>query len=329
MRMGKKISVYLSCYNEERFIGECLSSILAQTFQPDEIIVVNDASTDSSMEIVEEYAKKDSRINVISNPENIGLTRSLNVAIQHASGDYLAEIDADDVLLPRFLELLVGFLEDHKDYYLAGCGELQMYEDGSIFNISKVICDEIALKKELEKRYAFSSGIVYRNDGSSFYREKFYFAEDRDFALMALTLGKRLINIPQYLYKWRLKPGGESVSSSGKIKLFSMKAQEFYFQRLRYGYDKYDEFDPNEILSINVDETDNKTIILEEIKWSFKTNKLNRARKFAIRYFSLHGYHYVPLKYFFLCSLGKGVIMRLKHLKRKLNTRRLSYVISS
>ncbi|HEC93681.1 MAG TPA: glycosyltransferase [Candidatus Atribacteria bacterium] len=98
-----KISVIMSVYNGEKYLKEAIGSILNQTFKDFEFIIINDGSTDDSSCILEEYAKKDSRIKVI-HQENIGLTKSLNKAIRLAKGEFIARQDVDDISLPERLE---------------------------------------------------------------------------------------------------------------------------------------------------------------------------------------------------------------------------------
>ena len=90
------ISVIIPVYNVEKYLRQCLNSVINQTYQNLEIICVNDASTDSSGEILKEYAQKDSRIKIIENEENLGLGLTRNVGIKAATGDYVHCLDADD-----------------------------------------------------------------------------------------------------------------------------------------------------------------------------------------------------------------------------------------
>ena len=99
-----KVSVIIPVYNVEKYLRECLDSVVNQTLKDIEIICINDGSPDNSLAILEEYAKKDSRIIVISQ-ENSGVSTARNVGIDLAKGDYLYFIDADDYAEPDLLEL--------------------------------------------------------------------------------------------------------------------------------------------------------------------------------------------------------------------------------
>ena len=91
-----KISVIMSVYNGEKHIEDAIESILNQTFRNFEFIIVDDASFDNSLKIIQKYATLDNRIKVIRNLKNIGLTKSLNKTIKISNGDFIARQDVDD-----------------------------------------------------------------------------------------------------------------------------------------------------------------------------------------------------------------------------------------
>ena len=106
-----KVSVVMSVCNSEPFIRDAIKSILGQTFQDFEFIIINDGSTDGSLQIIQSYG--DSRIRITSQ-ENLGLTKSLNKGIGIARGEYIARQDADDISEPSRLEKQVAVLEQNR-----------------------------------------------------------------------------------------------------------------------------------------------------------------------------------------------------------------------
>ena len=102
--MNKKISVLMSIYNSEETIEESINSVLNQTFSDFEFLIIDDCSTDSSLEIIKRFEKTDQRITVFCNEENLGLTRSLNKLIQNSNFDFIARQDSDDRSFPNRLE---------------------------------------------------------------------------------------------------------------------------------------------------------------------------------------------------------------------------------
>ena len=102
------ISVIIPIYNVEKYIKQCLDSVINQTYKNLEIICVDDCGMDNSMQIVEGYAKNDNRIKIIKLPENSGQGKARNVGIDHATGDYILFIDNDDFIDNDYIEKLVN-----------------------------------------------------------------------------------------------------------------------------------------------------------------------------------------------------------------------------
>lgn len=113
--MNPKVSVIMPVYNGEKFLREAIQSVLNQTFSDFELIIVNDGSIDNSLDIIKEYAEKDSRIKII-NQKNTGIVGALNNALKLSKGDYVARMDADDISLPKRLEKQIEFLEKEKAF---------------------------------------------------------------------------------------------------------------------------------------------------------------------------------------------------------------------
>ena len=125
------ISIIIPVYKVEKYISRCLDSILNQTFQDFEIILINDASPDNSIRIAESYADKDSRIRIIHNEENSGAGWSRMVGYTHAKGEYITFCDPDDYLPENALEILYEAIT--RDSTADMCiGDYQrVYPDGS------------------------------------------------------------------------------------------------------------------------------------------------------------------------------------------------------
>lgn len=134
-----KISVIMSVYNGERYLREAIESILNQTYTDFEFIIVNDASTDGSLKIMQSYG--DSRIKIINNEQNIGLTRSLNKAIRQAQGEFIVRQDADDISLPNRLEEQTGYFEQHPEVALLGTSIDIIDENGEILGRRTILAD--------------------------------------------------------------------------------------------------------------------------------------------------------------------------------------------
>ena len=108
----KKISVLVPIYNVEKYLPECLDSLISQTLKDIEIICINDGSTDSSLQIIKRYAKKDSRIIVI-NKKNSGYGDSMNQGLAKATGEYIAIVESDDYIDEDAWENLYKLAKKH------------------------------------------------------------------------------------------------------------------------------------------------------------------------------------------------------------------------
>jgi glycosyltransferase involved in cell wall biosynthesis len=116
------ITVLMSVHNGEAFLRETLDSVAGQTFTDYEFVIVDDFSTDASGAILARAASGDARIRLHRNGRNLGLTRSLNIGLRLARGDYVARIDADDTCLPQRLAVQHAFMAAHHDYVGVTCG---------------------------------------------------------------------------------------------------------------------------------------------------------------------------------------------------------------
>jgi CDP-glycerol glycerophosphotransferase len=111
--------VVVPVYNVEEFLETCLDSLLAQTFEDFEAILVDDGSTDRSAEIAHRYAERDARFRVVTQ-ENGGLSKARNTGAGEAQGEFLVFLDSDDALPPNAYELLVGALDESGSDFASG-----------------------------------------------------------------------------------------------------------------------------------------------------------------------------------------------------------------
>lgn len=213
------VTVLMSCFNANRWLGEAIESVLAQTFGNYEFIIIDDGSVDNSRDIIQQYANTDSRIVTILKT-NTGLADSLNRGIQKARGKWIARLDADDVCEPARLEEQVDFVRSNKNILLLGSGFFEINEYGSIIkkNIYPTKHSSLLRNLELSKRFfphssAFYSTEVARMIGG--YNSRFKRAEDKrlwlEFALRGeiSCLNKPLVRIRKHLNQISHDQGGE------------------------------------------------------------------------------------------------------------------------
>ena len=216
-----KISAVMSVYNGERYVEAAIKSILTQSNQNFEFIIIDDASTDGTPEILENL--KDPRIQVYTNDTNQGLTKSLNKGISHAKGQYIARMDADDISLPHRFDTQVAFLDNNLGYALVGSSYYQIDDTDQIVSVVNVLTDNSALQKSLKKQNWFGHGSVMMRKTAftdvAGYDESFELSQDYDLWIRMATKYK-VGNIEEPLYMWRSTNTG--ISSVKKEK------QDFY-----------------------------------------------------------------------------------------------------
>ena len=171
------ISVIMSVFNAEDTIEDCIKSILSQTFDSFELLIVNDASTDNTHKLLEKFSKEDKRIKVFINSENIGLTKSLNSILSKAKGKYIARQDADDISLPKRFEKQIEFIQRRK-YEIVVSRARNLHDESIIPKFSFIIPSKILIRF----KNPFIHGTLFASkdllERLNFYNEEYYYAQD-------------------------------------------------------------------------------------------------------------------------------------------------------
>jgi len=171
------ISVIMSTYNDEKNLQQSIESILEQTYKNFEFLILDDASTDSSYEVLKQYQKLDNRVQVYSNKVNKGLTKSLNILIQKSKGEYLARQDSDDKSLKERFTVQIRYLTE-RNYDL--CFSRAKIKDAKsiIPGLSYYIPNNIAIR--YKNPFIHGSLMMKRSvlENLNYYDENFYYAQD-------------------------------------------------------------------------------------------------------------------------------------------------------
>jgi glycosyltransferase involved in cell wall biosynthesis len=232
-----KISVLMSVYNGEKYLRESIESILGQTFRDFEFVIIDDCSTDSTPDILAEYANSDQRIRVLRNDTNLRLSKSLNIGIAVACGEYIARQDADDVSLPTRLQEQVDYLREHPDTLILGGGVIAIDEHGM------EIGTYLQLEKDIDIKWRFFCGtplnhttvLVSRSAleavGGYPVEPEFSAYEDGECWARIARIGK-LAGIPKPLAKYRLH--SESLTGGCQSAVFVEEMKRFGRENLGY-----------------------------------------------------------------------------------------------
>ena len=154
-----KVSIVLSAYNGERFLKEQLDSLVAQTLQPDEVLIVDDCSTDGTFKLIEQYIAKHelSGWSVRRNASNRGWIANFRTLLLEATGDYIFPCDQDDIWNPEKLLTMVATMEECPHLNLLACLVAPFYEDGS----QKTYVDSSSVGDQLLEIPRFNPSLLY------------------------------------------------------------------------------------------------------------------------------------------------------------------------
>lgn len=209
-----KVSVCVPVYNAQNYISKTLESIIKQTFKEFEIIIIDNKSTDKTLEKIEKI--DDSRIKLIKNEENYGMVKNWNICLKHAKGEYIQFVCADDILETNCLEEKVKFLDKNKDAVLVFSATKIIDENEKDIMTRKfrnrdIITNGIKLGiKSFKSRNIFGepSNVLFRSNASKKigeFNEALSYTPDWEYWLRLSKLGKvGYINIP--LSKFRILP---------------------------------------------------------------------------------------------------------------------------
>jgi glycosyltransferase EpsE len=125
-----KIDIIMGVYNGGSRVSKAIDSIINQTFEDFQLIICNDASTDNTFDVLEEYRKQDRRIKIINLDKNGGLANALNECLKVCDSEYIARMDDDDIARPTRLHTQVEFLDAHPEYAICGASRAMFSEDG-------------------------------------------------------------------------------------------------------------------------------------------------------------------------------------------------------
>ncbi len=327
------VSVLMSVYSEPiEWIDIAVNSILGQTLPDFEFIIVDDNPSSSQLKFyLENLSKRDSRVRIIYNDINIGLTKSLNVGLKQCRGKYIARMDADDWAYPTRLKRQVDFMDENSDI-IASSALAYSWDGGeSIKKIFRPVTYEDILC------YSFTSSpfihplLIVRRDVlvayDITYDEKFPRSQDYKLAIDLLRVGK-LANLPEYLLKYRISDR-QITSKYGNEQVELCKAIRRRYIEDFYG--KYNLGDPDENITFRTVRLSKK---LEEsfLKLNMPDTRELRVFKRSINsirrlyYYSLQDYSLRSMVgflmsgdyFFYPYNLRRFMVVLVKHFKSEI-----------
>lgn len=285
------VSVIMPAYNAEQYIGSAVRSVLEQTYSNFELVIIEDCSTDSTLQKIEEI--RDTRIKLYRNEQNCGIAASTNKGLDICKGKYVALLDDDDVAMPERLKIQIDYLEAHKDIDILGGKSIVIDGGGNIIdygittlnnpNYIKAtllfknidFCNSTAM---IRKDFIARNGLRYENNC--------YGMQDFKFYIESSKVGK-LTSINQFLLKYRKHEQNETIKM---FQDFPEKRAEKYaeFQKISLNESGYflDESHMN-IIHKALAERGGHCDSFEEIELLYQAfgEILKQARKMDIDYY--------------------------------------------
>lgn len=242
MKKNPLVSVIMPVYNAGDFLVDSIQSILNQTYQNIELIIINDASTDDSLKIINKFQNKHPQIIRLINLKktlNRGGDASANIGLQKAKGKYIARMDADDIAGPQRLEKQVEFLEDNPLIFLVGSNADVINKKGKVigekivpetseeirnnyFTFHPIIHPTVLFRKNLKgKKFSYQIKYSANNDYLTFFR--------------IVCQGVRFANLPEKLIQYRIH-GKNDTFSNIKEKYFNTLKIRFEMVKKMYQF---------------------------------------------------------------------------------------------
>ncbi|PKM58429.1 MAG: glycosyltransferase family 2 protein [Firmicutes bacterium HGW-Firmicutes-3] len=220
------ISIIMPAYNCEKYIVDAISSVIAQSYQNWELLVIDDGSKDNTLKIIEEFVSKDSRIRILINKINMGVSATRNRGIENANGDWIAFLDSDDMWKPYKLEKQFKIVNRHSAEFIF-TGSSYINEEGEPFKGIFEVPSILSYKKLRNQNVISCSSVLMKKKFfKSIKMEKDEIHEDYAAWLRILKLGVTAYGINEPLLIYRISKNSKS---GNKLKTVKMTYKVFRF----------------------------------------------------------------------------------------------------
>lgn len=303
------ISIIVPVYNQEKYIEQCLISLFNQASEKTEFIIINDGSTDKSLEICEEIIKKSNANVKLIDQKNQGLIKARSIGLSHACGDYIVSVDSDDVLLENALPRLLQLIEEYKSDIICynATRDLETrkptfvypFETKTVFSgdkkkeLFKLLCGTDKLNNvwaKCVKRCIFQDKEVYEDI------EDISNGEDLYQSLVLIDRAKTVLFIDEVLYYWRKTSGSMSLKYNPK---FFKSEKKVCQRRLSYA-GKWSTTDNKELIEnaehwiCKILRDITRKAFLSDEKWSYIKSEIKKLRSdefYRTYYLNTSKYH--------------------------------------
>lgn len=235
------VSILMGVYNGEEYLEETMDCIVHQTFAEWECVIVDDCSTDKTPEILERYARMDSRIRIHTNRENLRLPRSLNTVIPSLRGKYTVRMDADDISRLDRLEKQAAFMDSHRELTMSCCKWFGL-TDNKLYPVFALRRNSEEMTKAL---FLFSnpiahSAVIIRTEALQkfLYNPDFTYTEDMELWTRILEAGGRIAVQDEYMMLYRTHGGQVTVKYNEEQKRQYEKIASRFYSRMLFALEE-------------------------------------------------------------------------------------------
>lgn len=298
-----RVTVLMTVYNGEKYLGLAMDSILKQTFTDFEFLIIDDGSTDCSVEILKRY--EDPRIQLVLSYHNMGVSSAANRGLELARGEYIARMDCDDISLPERLEKQVAFMDSHPEvgvcgswYKIFGLIDCECfclpttYEEikATLFFTNCIGQPTVMMRRSMLKEYGlrYELGCDYAEDYSLWTTCSFLFP---------------VVNIPEMLLHYRVSPTGVGQQYQEQQQMVVLQIHKSNLARLGINHVDEETMEMHENIINNKGDFSNGGFITRAYNWLGRLRVANEERKcYPEPYFS----DLLGARWREICRLGKS-----------------------
>lgn len=244
------VSVLMTTYNSEKYVTETIKSVINQTYKNWEFIIVDDASTDNTYNLISEFCKNDARIKLYKFEQNKGQSYALNFGLKKCAFDLIARIDNDDLMHPDRLQIQVNYMQNYHEVAIVGSYVNYINKNGLVVGKGKTdFLSTTAIKTKIDDNHIIGFNhptIMMRKNiimDIGGYRGEYWPADDIDLWNRVIEKGFRIDIMPEYLTFYRIHNDSVSIHSV-KNSLLKSKWVKYNLIRRRSGTNEvsFDEF---------------------------------------------------------------------------------------
>jgi glycosyltransferase involved in cell wall biosynthesis len=287
-----KISVLMPMFNSEKYIRKAIESILNQTFQDFELVIVNDGSTDESVNIVHSF--QDKRIRLVHNEQNQGLAKTRNRLIAEAKGEFIAWLDSDDMAYPQRLQIQVDFLEKHPKHAFVASWARLVDNDGNPTGgfIKSYIPDTHLPALLLFVNYIVQSSVLLRKSLLPSQHYNLDYPPTEDYELwVRIAQNHPIAILPNILVDYRVHDTNISFTQNDKAMRTVKLNHEGQLRKLGIEPSP-EELNLHYLLGFGQEEKTNRAFIKKAENWLLKLEQHNQKSKIydveALKYILAH-----------------------------------------